>query len=379
VLVTGRPFQIAVDDAVLEDVRERLARTRWPFQIAGTGWDYGTDVDYLKELCAYWQDGYDWRAAEARLNSYEQYVETIDGVDIHFLHVRGAGTSPFPLLCLHGWPGSVWEFVGVLDELSDPAAHGGDGADAFELVVPCLPGFGFSGKPREKGWGVTRIAAAMNELMRRCGYDSYGTQGGDWGGIISAQIGADHADRCAAIHINQTYAYLPPDPTPEQLDWAERNKRFRAAESAYSELQRTKPDSLTVAQNDSPAGLAAWIIEKFYTWGDTHGDIESMFSKDDLLTNVMIYWVTESAPSAARIYLEMLRDAHAQTRPPVTVPTGVAAFPKEPFIVPRSITETRYNLVRWTDMEAGGHFAALECPDALVADIRAFYRDIRPQ
>jgi microsomal epoxide hydrolase len=375
--VSGRPFRVAVPDSTLEDLRERLARTRWPVQIAGTAWDYGTDIDYLRELCAYWQGGYDWRAAETRLNAYDQYIETIDGVEIHFIHVRGRGENPLPLLCLHGWPGSVWEFVGVLDQLSDPAAHGGDDADSFELIVPSLPGFGFSGKPHEKGWGVTRIAAAMNELMTRCGFDSYGTQGGDWGGIISAQIGADYPDRCAAIHINQTYAYLPADPTPEQLEWADRNKKFRAAESAYAEIQRTKPDSLTAAQNDSPAGLAAWIIEKFRTWGDTDGDIESAFSSDDLLTNVMIYWVTESAPSAARIYLEMLRDAHAQSRPPVTVRTGVAAFPKEPFLVPRSVTATRYNLVRWTDMEAGGHFAALERPDDLVADVREFYREIR--
>jgi microsomal epoxide hydrolase len=217
----------------------------------------------------------------------------------------------------------------------------------------------------------------MDELMRRGGYDRYGTHGGDWGAIISAQLGADFCDRCVAIHITQTVARVPADPTGAELEWAERYGRFRARESAYAEVQRTKPDSLTVAQNDSPAGLAAWIIEKFRTWGDTHGDIESGFSKDDLLTNLTIYWVTQSAPTAARIYYEMRQDERAMAYPYVPVPTAVAAFPQEPFLVPRSIAEKRYNLVRWTAMPAGGHFAALERPADVIADLREFYRSIR--
>jgi microsomal epoxide hydrolase len=376
-LVNQRPFRVEVGEDVLLDLRDRLGRTRWPYQIPGVGWGYGTEQTYLRELCDYWQTSYDWRAAEKRMNTYQQFLHTVDGVDVHYLRVPGKGPDPFPLLMMHGWPGSVWEFMGVLGPLSDPGAHGGDPADAFDLIVPSLPGFGFSGKPQTPGWGVTRIAAAMNELMRALGYDRYGTQGGDWGGIISSQMGADHAGSCIAIHINQTYAPLPPDASPEMREWAAAYREFRAGEMGYAQVQRTKPDSLTVAQNDSPAGLAAWIIEKFQTWGDTGGEIESAFTRDDLITNVMIYWVTESAPSAARIYYEMHLDAHAQTRPPVTIPTAVAAFPKEPYLMPRELTEARYNLVRWTDMPAGGHFAALEQPEEVVNDVREFYRSIR--
>jgi len=327
----SRRFRVAVPDAVLDDLRERLRRTRWPEPIPGAGWDYGTDVGYLRRLAEHWERDYDWRAAEARLNAHEQFIETVDGVDLHYLRIAGKGPAPFPLLLIHGWPGSVWEFIDLVGPLSDPAAHGGEPVEAFDLVVPSLPGFGFSGAPRERGWGATRIAAALDELMRRCGHDRYGSQGGDWGGIIGSQLGADHSDRCVAIHLNMSYAHLPPDPTLEQREWAARFRAFRGRESGYSAIQSTKPDSLTLAQNDSPAGLAAWIIEKFRTWADTGGDLEGSFARDDLLTNVMLYWVTANAPSAARIYYEMREDEWAQTRPRVTVPTGVAAFPKEPF------------------------------------------------
>jgi epoxide hydrolase len=366
-----------VPRAVLDDLRERLERTRWPEQIPGSGWAYGTNLDELRALCEHWRTGYDWYAAQARLNAQPQLLEAVDDVDLHFLHVPGNGPDPFPLLLLHGWPGSVWEFMELLGPLSDPAAHGGDPADAFDLVVPSLPGFGFSGKPRVPGWGVTRIAAAFDELMRRLGYARYGAQGGDWGGIISAQLGADHPARCVAIHVNMPYAALPAHLPAELEDWRAAYLAYRDEEHAYAHVQRTKPDSLTVAQNDSPAGLAAWIIEKFWAWGDTGEGLERAFARDDLLTNLTLYWVTASAPSAARIYYEMRRDAHAQARPAVTVPTAVAAFAHEPFLLPRAVVEERYNVVRWTDLPRGGHFAALEQPAALIDEVRAFFRTIR--
>lgn len=252
-----RRFHVEVAEELLDDLRLRLRATRWPQTIAGSSWAYGADVAYVRDLCEYWADGSEWRAAEARINSYPQYVQEVDGVDLHFWHVAGRGDRPFPLLMLHGWPGSIWEFMELLGPLSDPVAHGGDASDAFDVVVPSLPGFGFSAAPSERGWGITRMAAALDALMLRLGYSRYGTQGGDWGGIISAQIGADHAGRCAAIHVNQTAAALPRVVPEELRSWAERYKAFHASETAYARIQGTKPDSLTLAQNDSPAGLAA--------------------------------------------------------------------------------------------------------------------------
>lgn len=371
------PFRIRVDQQALDDLHFRLERTRWQDPIPDSGWTYGADQDYIAELCDYWRTEYDWRNAEARINAHPQFIAPVDGVDLHYLHVRGKGPNPFPLLLLHGWPGSIWEFMEVIGPLTDPASVGGDPADAFDVVVPSLPGFGYSGKPRTPGWGVTRIAGAMNELMARLGYRRYGTQGGDWGGIISAQLGADFPGSCVAIHVNQTVAQLPADIPADALPWAAQFGKYAAEEMAYAEIQGTKPDSLTLAQNDSPAGLAAWIVEKFRSWGDTHGDIESSFSKDTLISNLMLYWLPQSVGSAARIYYEMRRDAAAMAFPPVPVPTGVAAFPGEPFSMPQPITELRYNVTRWTAMPAGGHFAALEKPHSIIDDVRSFYRDHR--
>ena len=261
-----RPFRIDVPDAVLTDLRERLARTRWPEPIPGTEWDYGAKVDTVRDLCEYWRDGYDWRAAEADLNAVPGFLCEVDGVDLHYWHVRGRAPDAFPLLLIHGWPGSIYEFRELLGPLSEQ----------FDLVVPALPGFGFGGKPRERGWGVTRIAAAFDALMSRLGYERYGVQGGDWGGIIAAKLGAAYPERVAGIHVNYVIAPPPPDAGPEHADAVEQYRLWRTYEDAYSRLQRTKPDSLTVGQADSPAGLAAWILEKFRTWSDCDGDVDRL-------------------------------------------------------------------------------------------------------
>jgi microsomal epoxide hydrolase len=372
------PSRIAVPDAVLADLRERLARTRWPEAIPDAGWAYGADLDYLRELCDYWRTSYDWRRHEAAINAVPQFTAQVDGVDLRFMHVRGSGRAPFPLLLLHGWPGSIYEFFELLGPLSDPAAHAGDAADAFDLVIPELPGFGFGGRPREPGWGVTRIAAALDTLMHeRLGYPAYGVQGGDWGGIIASKLASAHAERVTAIHLNMLVAGPPEEPDERDAAALEHVRVRERDETGYSRVQRSKPDALTVAQSDSPAGLAAWIVEKFRAWSDCDGDVERAFSRDTLLTNLMFYWAPNAAPSAARIYYESVRDRAGRQYPRIEVPTGVASFPKEPWRVPRHWAEPRYTITHWTDMPRGGHFAALEQPELLLADVRAFFRSVR--
>jgi epoxide hydrolase len=373
-----RPFRIDVPDSVLDDLRQRLSIARSPDAIPGTGWDYGADVDYVRELCDYWRDQYDWRAHESSLNEHPQFLCDVDGVDIHFWHVRGNGPNPFPLCLIHGWPGSIYEFLQLIGPLTDPAAHGGDAADAFDVVIPALPGFGFGGKPAERGWGITRIAAAFDRLMSgELGYQRYGVQGGDWGGILSAKMASAHADHVAAAHLNFVIAPPPAEPTEEDRKAIEARNAFQAQETGYSNVQGTKPMSLGIAQADSPAGIAAWIVEKFRTWSDCGGDIESVYTKDQLLTNIMFYWAPNSIASAARIYYEAMRDPGAFRYPKPETPVGVANFPGEPWRVPRNWAEARFNITRWTDMPRGGHFAAMEAPDLLVEDIRAFFREWR--
>ncbi len=373
-----RPFQIDVPQAVLDDLRRRLERTRWPEPIPGAGWDYGARIDAVRELCDHWRDSYDWRAQEARLNAYPQFLAEVDGVDVHFWHVRGSGPQPFPLLLVHGWPGSMFEFFDLIEPLTNPAAYGGRAEDAFDVVIPALPGFGFGGKPRERGWGITRIAAAFNTLMtEELGYDRYGVQGGDWGGIVAAKMASAHAASVAGIHLNFVVAQPPAELTDADREALARRDAFQAVETGYSNVQGTKPDSLTVAQTDSPAGLAAWILEKFQVWSDCGGDPFSAYSKDALLTNLMFYWAPNSVASAARIYYEARRDPDGFRYPKVEVPTGVAVFPKEPWRAPRNWAEQRFNIVRWTEMPRGGHFAALEQPALLLDDVRAFFAGIR--
>jgi microsomal epoxide hydrolase len=372
--MTPRPFSIDVPQTVLDDLKRRLESTRWPEPIPGVGWEYGADVASVRELCNYWRANYDWRMHEAELNQYPQFLCEVDGVDIQFWHVKGKGPNPFPLLLIHGWPGSMIEFHRLVGPLTDPAAHGGKAADAFDVVVPSLPGFGWSGKPRERGWGITRIAAAFDRLMSHAlGYGRYGVQGGDWGGIIAAKTGSAHADHVSALHLNFVIGMPPAEMNESDQAFAAKRATFRKQETGYSNVQGTKPDSLTVGQTDSPAGLAAWVLEKFRTWSDCGGNLESAFSKDTLLTNLMFYWAPNSVASAARIYYEAGRDPGDFHYPKIEVPTGVAVFPAEPWQAPRRWVEARYNIQRWTEMPRGGHFAALEQPDLLLEDMREFF------
>jgi microsomal epoxide hydrolase len=378
---TFEPDPIAVPDAVLDDLRERLARTRLPNQLAGVGWEMGTEREYLQSLLGYWKDTFDWRAQEERFNKFDPTVTEIDGQRIHFLHARSPEPDALPLLISHGWPGSVAEFLDVLGPLSDPRAHGGDPADAFHVVAPSLPGYGFSGPTSERGWNPRRMAAAFAQLMAALGYDRYGAQGGDWGSIISQNVSDLDADHVAGLHLNFITVPRPKD-APE-LSAEEQKERdnvvaFRTTGAGYQEIQGTKPQTLGYALEDSPAGLCGWITEKFAAWTDCDGDVEREFTKDQLLTNITTYWVTATATSSTRLYYEM-RQAGRSAIPQdyVRVPTGVANYPGEVTRTPRSWAEHRYNITYWEDLPRGGHFAAMQVPDLFVPDVRAFFRTVR--
>ena len=383
---TAVPFTIQIADEVLNDLHERLQRMRWPDEIDGAGWDYGTNLDYLRQLVAYWRDVYDWRAQERLLNRFPQFQATVDGFRLHFLHLKGQGPRPLPLVLSHGWPGSFFEMYKVAEPLADPARNGGAAEDAFDVVVPSLPGYGFSERPHERGMDFARIADLFLRLMRdELGYRRFGAQGGDWGSAITTWLGAAYPAHLVGIHLNM-------DPTgllrqdlerlgslgdsPAIQRWRAQMQHYEQDEGAYSRLQGTRPQTLAYGLADSPVGLAGWIVEKFRAWSDCQGDVERAFTKDELLTNIMIYWVTNTINSSTRLYYET---AHTPTEPParVEVPTGVAAFPYD--IVPpvRSIAERTFNIQHWSDMPAGGHFAALEQPEAMVEDIRAFFRPLR--
>jgi pimeloyl-ACP methyl ester carboxylesterase len=372
-----RPFLIRVADSDLEDLRVRLERTRWPDAIEGSGWENGVDLAWMKGLTEYWRSGYDWRAQERRLNQHPQYLTRIDGIDLHFLHVRSKYPDALPLVLIHGWPGSFVEFLEMIGPLTDPVAHGGKAEDAFHVVIPSLPGFGFSGKPREPGWSVSRMSAVVASLMARLGYDRYGAQGGDWGASVARWLGTYDSNHVVAIHLN----FLPAGPPAEGDRWegvtaAERERwesrqRELADHRAYAAIQGTRPQTLGFALNDSPVGLAAWILDKFWAWSDHGGDLETSFTRDELITNVMIYWVTQSGPSAARIYRE--RGFHDGERRAGRVPVGCALFPKEINVPPRQWVERQLDVVHWTEMPRGGHFAAMEEPELLVNDIRGFF------
>lgn len=376
------PFKINVPDAVLRDLKERLARTRFPDQLQNVGWDYGTDPAYLKPLVEYWRDKFDWRAQERKLNEFDQFTTTIDGLKIHFIHQKSKVPNAMPLALTHGWPGSIYEFHNVIGPLTDPVKYGGRAEDAFDVVAISLPGFGFSERPKDRGYSPEKMAGIIAKLMARLGYTRYGIQGGDWGGIISRIIALNDPTHVAGLHLNFCTTPAPTGvanplegvPEAEVTLMNDTNKRMEN-ERAYQQIQGTKPQTLGVGLTDSPAGLASWIVEKFHAWCDCGDNIESRFSKDDLLTNIMIYWATETAASSTRIYYENRVAPPVQGR--VTVPTACALFPKEITTPPRKWVEARYNLVRWTPMPRGGHFAALEQPDLLVGDVREFFRTLR--
>jgi microsomal epoxide hydrolase len=379
-----RPFTIAVPDSVLVDLDARLSRTRLPDAGPGAPWEYGTDRAYLERLLAYWRDGFDWRAQERSLNELDHFLTTIEGVDVHFVHERSPNPDAIPLLLTHGWPGSFVEFMGLVGPLTDPAAYGGDPADAFHVVIPSLPGFGFSGKPTVPGFSPEKMADVLAALMERLGYERYGAQGGDWGAIIGRSLAGNHPDHVIGLHSNFMSGGPPPGvsdpnegvPEAELALRSERTEAF-AEGSAYQAIQGTKPQTLGYGLNDSPAGLAAWIVEKFHGWSDNDGNVESAFTRDQILTNITLYWVTESIASSTRIYYESRHTPSARPVRYVEVPTGVAVFPKEIYFTPRRWAEARYNVVRWTMMPRGGHFAALEEPELLLEDVRAFFRDLR--
>jgi microsomal epoxide hydrolase len=373
------PFRIEIPQADLDDLRDRLARTRWPDQLPGVGWDYGIPLEYVRELAEYWRTGYDWRVHEARLNGFDQFTTTIDGERIHFLQVRSAESGALPLIITHGWPGSVVEFLNVIGPLTDPAAHGGDPADAFDLVVPSIPGYGFSGPTRDRGWDVRRVARAWACLMERLGYQRYGAQGGDWGSSISRELGLVDPQHLVGVHLNMLIPYVrdePDDLTEQERERLEALRRFRSIGSGYFAVQSTRPQTLAYGLTDSPAGQLAWITEKFGEWTDGGWPDEAV-DRDQLLTNVTLYWLTGTAGSSARLYYETAR-SRAWGPPAVSgVPTGVAVFPREIAPPIRRFAERSDNIVHWSEFDRGGHFAAMEVPDLLVGDVRAFFRPLR--
>ncbi|WP_445169142.1 epoxide hydrolase family protein [Mycolicibacterium sp. Dal123E01] len=372
-----RPFRIDVTDEVLADLRDRLVRTRWPERECVDDWSQGIPLDYTRELATYWADEYDWRTRESALNRFDQFITEIDGLDIHFIHQRSPNPDALPLIITHGWPGSVVEFTKVIEPLTDD----------FHVVCPSLPGYGFSGKPSSTGWGIEKIAQAWDTLMARLGYQRYGAQGGDWGAAVTTQIGRNGGDRsrsagdiggCIGIHTNMPMAFPSgalDNPTEEEKDALAAGQYYAKSDSGYSKQQATRPQTLGYGLADSPVGQLAWIMEKFWAWTDCDGHPENVLTRDELLDNVMIYWVTNAATSSARLYWESFRAFGAQGK--VEVPTGIARFPKEIMRPPRSWCENSYNVTRWTDMPRGGHFGAFEQPELYVEDVRAFFATLR--
>jgi epoxide hydrolase len=378
-----RPFRIDIPQADLDDLRERLARTRWPDELPGVGWAYGVPVGYLKELAEYWRSSYDWRRHEARLNELPQFMTTIDGARMHFLHVRSPEPDALPLVMTHGWPGSIVEFLEVIGPLTDPRAHGGDPMDAFELVCPSIPGYGFSGPTHDAGWDNRRVARAVAELMGRLGCRRYGAQGGDWGAGVSLSLGLIDADHVVGVHVNflsfRSYGgeIDLEDPTEAERDRLQDRARFAAELSGYGAIQGTRPQTLSYALTDSPVGQLAWIVEKFREWTDSTERPEDAVNRDQMLTNVTLYWLTGTAGSSARLYYETNHAPGSGAREPSLAPVGVAVFPREIFRPIRRLAERTQPIVHWSEFDRGGHFAAMEEPDLLVGDVRRFFHRFR--
>lgn len=383
------PFPIAVPQADLDDLTERLARTRWPDQLPGAAWDLGTELEWLQDICRYWQHDYDWRAVEARLNGYGSSMARVQGEQMHFLHVRSEHAEARPIVITHGWCGSIIEHLDLLDRLVDPPAHGGRAEDAFHVVIPSMPGYGFSGPTRQRGFDVHRVGDAVADLMDLLGYDRYIAQGGDWGALVTRRIGEAYPDRLAAVHFNMIFA-MPTanDDQATLLDGVTEAELTRLAadrdrmegETGYMDIQGTKPQSLTYAQSDSPAGLAGWVLEKFVAWVDHRGDIYDVLSRDQLLTNLMLYWLPNTVNASARLYYESRATGTHATDPwdgRIEVPTGHAVYPGELMGTPRAWADRRYNIVHWNPQERGGHFAAFEQPQAFAEDLWAFADTVR--
>ncbi|MFC9661955.1 epoxide hydrolase family protein [Nocardia sp. NPDC127606] len=379
------PFHVDIPQSDLDYLQARLTDARWPAEQPGAEWSRGVPVAYLRELAEYWRTSYDWRAAEAELNKFAQFTTEIDGQRIHFLHVRSANPDATPLILTHGWPGSVVEFLDVIGPLTDPAAHGGDPADAFHLVIPSLPGFGFSGPVTEEGWDPARIGKAWVELMSRLGYESYGAQGGDWGAFVTPEVGRAGGDKVIGVHVNAaTFGYIPFGPvsddekatmTAAELARLDRLALFKSEGNGYFTIQASRPQTVAYGLHDSPIGQLAWIVEKFKEWTfPAAGLPEDAVNRDRLLTNVMLYWLTGTAGSSAALYYEATHVRSWKTAP-LTTPVGVAVFAED--IAIRRYADADTDIVHWSEFDRGGHFAAMEVPDLLVDDIRAFFRGLR--
>lgn len=378
-----KPYKVAIPDAQLQDLGRRLEYTRWPEPETVKDWDQGMPLDYARELATYWASDYDWRRFESRLNGWPQFTTRIDDIDIHFIHVRSPREDALPLILSHGWPGSIVEFHKIIDALADPAAHGGDAQDAFHVIAPCLPGYGFSGKPEQSGTSVQKIASMWGELMARLGYERYVAQGGDWGSMITMNIGLADADHCAGIHLNMPVVIPDPDTMDDLTDREQAALADMGAYgdkgSGYSKQQSTYPQTLGYALADSPVGQMAWIVEKFYNWTDCERNgtrhPENVLSKDELLDNVMFYWLNNAGASSGRLYWESFDNPGME---PIDVPTGCSIFPKEIFRCSERWAKQRFkNLMYWNELERGGHFAAFEQPDVFVEELRNCFRQLR--
>jgi epoxide hydrolase len=383
---TMTPFRLAVGDDELDDLRRRLACARWPEAEPVPDWSQGVPVAWLRDLCAYWQDGYDWRRCEAELNALPQFRTEIDGLGIHFVHVPSPSPDALPLVMTHGWPGSVLEFLDVIGPLADPVAHGGDAADAFHVVCPSLPGYGFSDKPSEAGWGIDRIADAWATLMARLGYERYGAQGGDWGAAVSTAVGQRDPDHVAGVHVNLAMVGPDPDTMNDLTDFEQRSLADMGEMAewglGYAAEQSTRPQTLGYGLVDSPVGQCAWIAEKYWAWTDHHGDPTSALSRDQMLDNVMVYWLTKSAASSARLYWEaalMRPSGRSRLGSGTTAtPTGISIFPGEVMRPSRRWCEKRYTDIRFYEqVDRGGHFAAWEQPELFVDQVRRAFRAMR--
>ena len=372
------PFTINIPEAQLTDLRNRINNTRWAEEECVNDWSQGIPLTYVREIADYWANQYDWRKSEQYLNTFDHFQTNINDLDIHFIHQKSPHPDAYPLIITHGWPGSIVEFHKVIQPLVDPTKHGGKAEDAFHVVCPSLPGYGFSGKPSQSGWGVEKIAETWDQLMDQLGYENYGAQGGDWGAAITTQIGRN-IGHCDAIHINMPIGRPTPeslqDPTDEEKSALEGLTYYQEWDSGYSKQQSTRPQTLGYGLVDSPVGQMAWIIEKFWSWMDCDGHPENTLTRDELLDNVMLYWLTASGASSARLYWESFGSFGGGDK--VELPTGVASFPKEIIRSPRRWCEESYNITHWTTMPKGGHFGAFEQPELFINDLRIFFKTIR--